>query len=119
MFLYTLRHPDNVCGLIGVATGADFTQRVWKSLSKEQRVEVQRSGVYNMHSEYCSDPIPLSMELFRDGGKYSILDMPGTMFVYISVAECECVRLEKVLGSNPSFNNSKLKGREPEWSNPK
>jgi pimeloyl-ACP methyl ester carboxylesterase len=77
MFLYTLRNPDKVCGLMGVATAADFTQRLWKGLDKETRVEVQRSGVYQMPSQGYPDPVPLSMELILDGEKYSILDMPG------------------------------------------
>ena len=81
MFLYTLRNPDKVCGLVGIATAADHTQRVWKGLDKEKKVEVQRSGVYDMPNEYGTDPIPLSMELFSDGEKYSILDMPGTYYI--------------------------------------
>ena len=81
MFLYTLRNPDKVCGLVGIATAADHTQRVWKGLDKEKKVEVQRSGVYDMPNEYGTDPIPLSMELFSDGEKYSILDMPGTIII--------------------------------------
>ena len=80
MFLYTLRNPDKVCGLVGIATAADHTQRVWKGLEKEKKVEVQRSGVYDMPNEYGTDPIPLSMELFHDGEKYSILDTPGTIY---------------------------------------
>ena len=82
MFLYTLRNPDKVCGLVGISTAADFTQRVWKGLKKEKKVEVQRSGVYEMPSDTCPDPIPLSMDLFRDGEKYSILDMPGMINVH-------------------------------------
>ena len=77
MFLYTLRNPDTISGLIGISTAADFTERVWKGLDKEKRLEVQRSGVYHMSSAYSPDPIPLSVELFRDGEKYSILSMPG------------------------------------------
>ena len=106
MFLYTLRNPDKVAGLIGVATGADFTQRVWKSLSKQKRLEVQRTGVYDMPSEYCPDPIPLSMELFQDGEKYTILDMPGIqllciyMYGYIS-------NLDKI-GTDKSIPNSDI-----------
>ena len=78
MFLYTLRNPDRIRGLIGISTAADFTQQIWKGLEKEKRVNVQRSGVYEMPSPYCPDPIPISMELIQDGDKYSILEMPGT-----------------------------------------
>lgn len=91
MFLYTLRNPDMVTGLIGLSTAADFTQRVWKGLDKEKRLEVQRSGVYNLPSPYFPDPIQISMELFRDGEKYSILDMPGTLMYACEILACTCM----------------------------
>jgi pimeloyl-ACP methyl ester carboxylesterase len=83
MFLYTLRNPDIIRGLIGLSTAADFTQHIWKGLEKEKRVNVQRSGVYEMPSPYCPDPIPISMELIQDGDKYSILEMPGIEYIKV------------------------------------
>ena len=78
MFLYTLRNPDRIHSLIGVATAADFTQQVWKGLEREKRREVQHKGVYLMPTPYSPDPVPLAMDLIQDGEKYSILTMPGT-----------------------------------------
>ena len=84
MFLYTLRNPDKVKGLVGIATAADHTQQIWKGLDREKRQEVQRSGLYQMPSPDSPDPIPISMDLIHDGAKYSILDMPGTYMYWSS-----------------------------------
>ena len=79
MFLYTMRNPDRVIGLVGVAPAVDFTQRLWKSLDKDTRKEVRRVGKYPFPSPVSSEPIVLSLEMIVDGEKHSILDMPGTI----------------------------------------
>lgn len=77
MFLYTMRNPDSIFGLIGVCVAADLTQMLWKKLSKEEKKEVRKTGVYHMHSPYSSEPYELTLQLIQDGDKYSIMDMPG------------------------------------------
>ena len=77
MFLYTMRNPDNIYGLIGVGTAADFTQMLWKNLSKDEKQEVKRTGLHRMASPYCTEPYELTLQLIQDGDKYSIMDMPG------------------------------------------
>ena len=77
MFLYTMRNPDNVCGLIGVSTAADFTHQLWSGLSKEEQQQVKKSGMYKLPSPYSDQPYDLTLQLIQDGDKYSILDMPG------------------------------------------
>ena len=79
MFLYTMRNPDIVCGLIGVSTAADFTQRLWSGLSKDEQQQVKKSGVYKLQSPYSDEPYDLTLQLIQDGDKYSILDMPGKL----------------------------------------
>ena len=81
MFLYTMRNPDKVHGLIGVSSAPDFTERLWKGLDKDTRKEVKRSGVYKLQSSYINEPINITMQLFQDGEKYNILDMPGMLVV--------------------------------------
>jgi len=77
MFLYAMRNPDRMHGLVGVSIAPDFTQSIWKGLDKETKKEVRRSGVYHLKSEYSSEPYDISLELIQDGDKYSILEMPG------------------------------------------
>ena len=77
MFLYTMRNPDKVCGLVGVSPAADFTQRLWSGLSKEEQQQVKKTEVYKMPSLYSNEPYDLTLQLIQDGDKYSILDMPG------------------------------------------
>lgn len=77
MFLYTLRNPEKVSGLIGVSVAPDFTQQVWKGLDRDTRRQVGRTGVHHLASPYSPEPYEITMNLIQDGEKYSILDMPG------------------------------------------
>lgn len=75
MFLYTMRNPDDIAGLIGVGAAPDFTQVLWHNLNKEEKQEVKKTGVYKLVTSY--DSYELTLQLIQDGDKYSILDMPG------------------------------------------
>lgn len=77
MFLYAIKNPDKVCGLVGVATAADFTQRLWSSLSKEDQQQVEKTGVYKMTTPYSDEPYDITLQFIQDGKKHSILDKPG------------------------------------------
>lgn len=77
MFLYTMRNPDNIVGLIGVGVAPDLTQRLWKDLSVEGKQEVKRTGVCRLETPYSSESYELTLQLIQDGDKYSIMDMPG------------------------------------------
>ena len=77
MLLYTMRNPDRVFGLVGIATAADFTQRLWKGLDKSTRDEVKRIGYYPFPSPVSDEPVVLTLDMIVDGEKHSILDMPG------------------------------------------
>jgi pimeloyl-ACP methyl ester carboxylesterase len=77
MFLYTMRNPDNIFGLIGVGVAPDLTQRLWKGLSPEGKKEVKRTGVYRQETPYSDESYELTLQLIQDGDKYSIMDMPG------------------------------------------
>lgn len=77
MFLYTMRNPDNVHGLIGIAAAPDFTEALWKGLSKEEKQDMKRTGIYKLRTPYSEEPYDVTMDLIQDGSKYSIMDMPG------------------------------------------
>ena len=92
VFLYTMRNPERVAGLVGIASAVDYTQRLWKGLDKSTRQEVNRSGVYHLTLPYLEKPVELTMDFILDGEKHGILDMPGTIAykqVYI-VCTCTC-----------------------------
>ena len=74
MFLYTMRNPEKVCGLIGISAAPDFTANLWRSLDKDTQKQVKRSGVYKLP---YPEPYEISMQFIHDGDKYSILEMPG------------------------------------------
>lgn len=79
MFLYTMRNPERVFGLVGMATAADFTHLLWKSLNKSVKDEVKRAGFYTLQ-DFPSEgkSLNLSLNLILDGEKHTILDMAGT-----------------------------------------
>ena len=77
MFLYTMRNPDSIHGLIGIAAAPDFTQVLWNGLSQEEKQEVKKSGVCKVPSPYSDEPYELTLQLIQDGDKYSIMSMPG------------------------------------------
>ena len=82
MFLYTMRNPDSIFGLIGIGTAPDFTESLWQELSKEEKLEVKKNGVYKLKSPYNEEePYEITLQLIQDGDKYSIMDMPGLLEV--------------------------------------
>ena len=83
MFLYTMRNPDRVFGLVGVAPAVDFTQRLWKGLDKAARSEAKKMGKYPFPSPVSDGSVVLSVELIVDGEKHSILDMPGKSLLFV------------------------------------
>ena len=92
MFLYTMRNPDRVSGLVGVACAPDLTQGIWRGLDKDARKEVKRTGVYKLRSPYSNEPYELTLQLIQDGDKYSVLDMPGE-YICVCTFELSSVKL--------------------------
>ena len=82
MFLYTMRNPDRVFGLVGLAPAADFTNLLWKNLNKADKDEVKRIGYYMLELGDNIPPLKLSLDLILDGEKHTILDMPGRLSNY-------------------------------------
>lgn len=74
-FLYAMRNPERVFGLVGMATAADFTHTLWAGLGKQERDEVKRAGYLEFPSDTKS--LKLSLELITDAEKHTILNMPG------------------------------------------
>ena len=77
IFLYTMRNPDNIYGLVGIGASPDFTESLWKGLSKEDKQEAKRKGFYDLKTPYSDEPYQIPMGLIQDGSKYSIMNMPG------------------------------------------
>ena len=99
MFLYTMRNPDKICGLIGISAAADYIDHIWKGLDKETKQQVRKSGVYRLPSRYSSEPITITLQLIQDADKYCILNMPGILLLcHIATATpYDCTRNYSVL----------------------
>ena len=75
MLRAALMRPDRIIGLIGVASAADFTERLlWPRLSPAQREEIVRSGIIYTPSAYSDRAQALTLKLFEDGRNHLLLD---------------------------------------------
>lgn len=77
MILYTMRNPDKIHALVGLAVAADYTQKIWNSLNSETKKQVKTLGYYEHPSPYNDKPYKYTLQFFQDGAKHTILDMPG------------------------------------------
>lgn len=68
----TLRRPERVAGIVGVAPDPDFTQDVlWPKLSDEVKSIIMKEGLYELPWGYRTYPI--SRNLIEDGKKMCLL----------------------------------------------
>ena len=76
MILYAMRNPDKLHALVGLAVAADYTQKIWNSLSSETKKQVKTLGYHEYPSPY-DKPHKYTLQFYQDGVKHTILDMPG------------------------------------------
>ncbi len=74
--LATLRRPERVAALIGVAAAPDFTERLmWDAMTFEERTRLMRDGTLSIPSQY-GDPATITRALIEDGRSHLLLDGP-------------------------------------------
>jgi pimeloyl-ACP methyl ester carboxylesterase len=73
--LLSLRRPQRVAGLIGIAAAPDFTTRIEAALSAEARAEMERNGVWLRPSQY-GEPYPIARRLLEEGREHLLLEKP-------------------------------------------
>ncbi len=77
MLLAALARPERVCGLIGIAPAADFTEDLmWREMPAAVRDALRRDGVWHRPSEYSDDPYPITLRLIEEGRRHLLLDRP-------------------------------------------
>ena len=63
-----------VRGLVGLAAAPDFTEElVWRQLPAEARVELARTGVIRVPSDYANEECPVSLVLIEEGREHLLL----------------------------------------------
>ncbi len=77
MLLAALERPRRVCGLVGRAAAADFTEDLWRdTFDDAQREALMRDGVVDLPSDSGDEPYPITRELIEDGRKHLLLRAP-------------------------------------------
>lgn len=68
--------PERVCGLVGIATAIDMTERLWRRLDPDARGRLQSEGVWMRPSEYDPAGYPITMQLIEEGRQHLLLPGP-------------------------------------------
>ncbi len=76
MLLVALARPERVHGLVGVAAGPDFAEDIERSLTAEQRLALERDGVYREASEEGGQSYVVTRALIEDGNQRLLLKGP-------------------------------------------
>ncbi len=126
MLLTTIKHPEKVLGLIGIAAAPDFTEDILCKLSTENLELLTLNGVVEIPSEYGENPYIISKKLI-DSGKNNLLlnheipiscpvhlfhgsndeDVPfETSFKLMKNIKSDDVQLTLVKNSNHQFSKS-------------
>lgn len=71
MLLVSLKKPEKVAGLVGIASAPDFTERlVWDAITPEQKKQMKEEGGILVPDCYGGEPYPLTYKLIKDGRKH-------------------------------------------------
>ena len=94
--LATLKRPNRVCGIIGLAADPDFTEDiVWDSLSDEQRQRLRDEGSIMLRHGFKEYPI--SHKLIEDGRQHMLLrGAPDSLPIDVPVRLVHGLRDEEV-----------------------
>ncbi|XP_048471443.1 palmitoyl-protein thioesterase ABHD10, mitochondrial-like isoform X2 [Rhincodon typus] len=74
MLLAALAKPENVAGLVGIATAADHFVTVFNQLPSEAREDAVRTGKYNMPSKYSASGFySMKYNFIKESEQHSLL----------------------------------------------
>lgn len=77
MVLAALARPDRVQGLVGIASGPDFTEDlIWASADAAERDVLMRTGRWEQPSAYGDDPYVITRKLIEEGRDHLVLRAP-------------------------------------------
>ena len=74
MLLLAVRRSERIAGLVGVAAAPDFTEDIWRELSKAQQDELMARGEVARPSAYSENPYIITRALIEDGRRHQLLD---------------------------------------------
>lgn len=74
MLLLAVRRSERIAGLVGVAAAPDFTEDIWRELSKAQQDKLMARGEVVRPSAYSENPYIITRTLIDDGRRHQLLD---------------------------------------------
>ncbi len=74
MLLASLRRPELVAGLVGIASAPDFTKHVWELAPEEVRKTILAQGYWDEPSSDGEEPTRFTKELIDDGLENILLE---------------------------------------------
>lgn len=74
MLLAALQRPDRIHALIGIASAPDFTEDlIWNKMSKDEQRELQEKQIFNLKSEFSTNPYPVTLQLITEARSHLLL----------------------------------------------
>lgn len=74
MLLASLRRPERIAGLVGIAAAPDFTEDlIVPSLSSQQHAQLNIDGMVPVYSPYDPEPTPVTRKILEDGRDHLVL----------------------------------------------
>lgn len=73
--LAALRRPDNIRGLLGIASSPDFTEDIWhRRMTDQQQKLMNEHGYIVQPSEYRDEPVIIAKQLIDSGKDHLLLN---------------------------------------------
>ncbi|MGC0371512.1 MAG: hypothetical protein DGJ47_000201 [Rickettsiaceae bacterium] len=75
--LMTINHPENVVGLVNIASAFDFTKKlIWDQLTIKQKEFLRQGNIFYSkgHGKNCSNKYPIHIDLIEDATQHLLLE---------------------------------------------
>ena len=73
--ILSLKRPEKLAGLIGIAASPDFSEEIYDLLNDEQKAELEEKEIIYIPSSYA-EPYPITKDLIEDGRNNLLLTGP-------------------------------------------
>lgn len=72
--LLTLKKPERIHSIVGLAAAPDFTKIMEERMSEEQRESLERDSFFELPNDYDDEPYIITKKLIEDGRQNSLLE---------------------------------------------
>ncbi len=72
--LMTIKNPEHIHSIVGLAAAPDFTTWIEEGMSKDQKEHMVAHGFFELENDYDGTPYVITKKLIEDGRKNSLLE---------------------------------------------